>query len=108
MAKIIKEETVKIGQTSSKLTDEVTEVDIPKSEAIEKGLLKEEFTYIPDIPAQMIEEPVVTKAEIDLAADTLESEEIIFLRKILKIQEEGCFGRHLNQLIYERIKELKK
>lgn len=36
-----------------------------------------------------------------------ESDEILFLRRILRIQDEGGFGRHLNDLINDRIKELK-
>jgi len=35
-----------------------------------------------------------------------ETEEILFLRKILHIQHEGGFGRHLDVIINERIKEL--
>lgn len=55
---------------------------------------KENPIYIPDIPAQMIE-PVVN--------DNKETE-TEFLLRILQIQEDGGFGRHLNGIIYERIK----
>jgi len=37
-----KEETVQIGQTSAVLTEEVKLVEIPKSEAIERGFIKED------------------------------------------------------------------
>lgn len=54
--------------------------------------------YIPDIPAQMIVEEEKVEEE---------SDEILFLLRILDIQESGGFGRHLHQLINERIKVLR-
>lgn len=36
-----KEETVLVGQTSANLTEEATLVEMPKSEAVDKGLVKE-------------------------------------------------------------------
>jgi hypothetical protein len=35
-----------------------------------------------------------------------ESDEVFFLRRILYIQHSGGFGRHLDEIIYERIKSL--
>ena len=35
-----------------------------------------------------------------------ESEEVLFLRKLLQIQDEGCWGKHLHGIINERINEL--
>lgn len=88
--------------------------------------LETEPTFIPDIPAQMmdaetsetvvetyelsviipdehitIEETVVKEAEIK------ENDEILFLRSVLQKQHDGGFGRHLDEMIYNRIKELK-
>lgn len=71
-----------------------------KEEIIEEVVIKEEIEptpvfeqkgvtepiYIPDIPAQMVEEEK-------------ESDEILFLRRLLKIQDDGGFGRHLNGII---------
>ncbi len=37
-----------------------------------------------------------------------ESSEVLFLKRILHIQHEGGFGRHLDDIINERINELKK
>lgn len=66
--------------------------------------------FIPDIPAQLEDAVTATvNAEINIqVAEKPDTDEILFLRKILQIQEEGCFGRHLNTLINDRIKELKK
>ncbi|HRH55222.1 MAG TPA: hypothetical protein PLN38_17955, partial [Chitinophagales bacterium] len=47
--------------------------------------------YIPDIPAQIIDQPTDTKFET----------EVDFLIRILQIQEEGGFGRHLNKIIHD-------
>lgn len=86
----------------------------------------EQSIHIPDIPAQMmdeeksetivetykpsviipeehisIEETVVEETEIK------ESDEILFLRSVLQKQHDGGFGRHLDEMINNRIKELK-
>lgn len=53
--------------------------------------------YVPDIPAQAVE---VKKEKPD-------TDEILFLKRILQIQEEGGFGKHLHDIINERIKSLK-
>lgn len=60
----------------------------------------------PDIPAQMEEQLPI--AQVVYAIEEKESDEILFLRRILHIQHTGGFGRHLDDIIYERIKELKK
>lgn len=52
--------------------------------------------YIPDIPAQMI-----------VQEEKPESDEILFLRHILKRNHDGGFGHHLDDEILERIKYLK-
>lgn len=73
---------------------------------------KKEPISMPDIPEQLWDdknvletfEQIVCENEIQIS----ETDEILFLRKILDIQQSGCFGRHLDQLINERIKELKK
>lgn len=96
------EETVIVGAMSADLNSEGTEIEIPKSEAIEKGLIQEDIPkkYIPDAPAQMLtEEPLKLQSE-GIIAET----EVEFLLKILQIQEDGGFGRHLNKVIHERIK----
>jgi hypothetical protein len=53
--------------------------------------------YVPDIPAQSI-------SSIEEKPDT---DEILFLKRIMQIQEEGGFGKHLHDIINERIKSLK-
>ncbi len=60
----------------------------------------------PDIPAQMEEQLPI--AQVVYPIEEKESDEILFLRRILHIQHTGGFGRHLDDIIYERIKELKK
>lgn len=51
---------------------------------------------------------VVKKEELneDVIAVS-ETEEIVFLRKILQIQDEGGWGKHLHSVINERINQLK-
>jgi hypothetical protein len=39
--------------------------------------------------------------------EDVESDEVLFLRRILNIQYSGGFGRHLDDLLNERIKQLK-
>ena len=76
----------KVVATESINETEITASDVPQEAAP---------IYIPDTPMQ---EEVVEKPE---------SDEILFLRRILQIQNEGGFGRHLNGIINERIKSLK-
>lgn len=72
-------------------------VENNEHETVVEEPVKEEMPkfYIPDIPAQMLEEEVPE-----------ESDEIQFLRRILNIQNDGGFGRHLDRLILDRIKSL--
>lgn len=69
-------------------------VENTEPETVVEEPVKEEMPkiYIPDIPAQMVEPVAETEVE--------------FLYRILMIQEEGGFGRHLHPLIKERIKSL--
>ncbi len=68
----------------------IEEVEIPK-------------IYIPDVPAQMIEEK---KEDISVPEEPKGETEIEFLQRILFIQEDGGFGMHLHKLINNRIKSL--
>lgn len=55
------------------------------------------------------EEPIVVvvkKESPNQVLDT-ESDEIRFLRTVLRVQNEGGFGTHLNGLVNERIEKLK-
>jgi len=68
--------------------------------------------FIPEIPAQIIEKPVIVKAGEGKANDVFitekpDTDEVIFLKQILHIQEVGGFGRHLHEFIKDRIKSLK-
>lgn len=87
---------------------------IKKTEEQKEQVIESEqpkFTYVPDIPAQMIDDSVSATVEPSIISVSVveekECDEILFLRRILRIQEEGGFGRHLNDLINGRIKELK-
>jgi len=53
---------------------------------------EQEFISVPDIPAQMDVKP--------------ESDEILFLKKLLQIQDEGGWGKYLHGIINERIAEI--
>jgi hypothetical protein len=71
---------------------------------------EQEYVYIPDIPAQMDEvnpDNKSTTANAEIKMVVKKSDEVEFLERILNIQEQGGFGRHLHDLIYERIKSLK-
>ncbi len=73
-----------------------------------------------NIETLVIPEPVtetVTEVNEETVVDVLpsqeppkipDSEEVDFLKKILRIQNEGGFGTHLNKTILERIEQLKK
>ncbi len=108
----------------------------PETQAHKKAQEKfeTEFSHIPDIPAQMLPitersetaptttvtekstmEPTVTvterveipNVEVSVPISTPPKEtEIEFLTRLMKIQEEGGFGRHLDHIIVERIKSL--
>lgn len=74
-----------------------------------KAAKPKEDTFIPDVPAQMEEELqsvqiVEDKVEV---IEEVESSEILFLKKLLEIQHNGGWGRHLDGVINERINELK-
>lgn len=75
-------------------------------EPVQKGI--EEPVFVPEIPAQIKEEKEMPMAQIVHSIEQTESDEILLLRRILHIQHTGGFGRHLDEIIYERIKELKK
>lgn len=93
MAKAAKQKPVEPSLTEEQPTEEVLEQ--PKEQ-------EQEPLFVPDIPAQM-EEPKVQK----VTEEKPDTDEVLFLRRILQIQEEGGFGKHLHDLINERIKSLK-
>lgn len=83
---------------------------------------EEQNVFVPDIPAQMEEESVeltvenkeepqeevvVVEEKIEEVVEGKESEEVLFLKEILRKQHDGGFGKHLDYMINERIKFLK-
>jgi len=86
------EEEIISEQLIEQLPEEIKVVD-PVPDVMEQEGIKNPI-YVPDIPAQMVEVP---KKET----------EIEFLYRILQIQSDGGFGRHLDQLILQRIKSLR-
>jgi len=52
------------------------------------------------------EEPLEESIDSEIVI-TPESDEIVFLRKLMQIQEDGGWGRHLHSVINERINKLK-
>lgn len=95
MAKGKKEKVEEIQEEIIETTNEETIVEEKVEEVVESEIPK---IYIPDIPAQMIDSSIPEQPKGET--------EIDFLQRILSIQEEGGFGRHLNGIIYERIKSL--
>jgi len=90
---------------AKKVVTEVTELET------------EQPIHIPDIPAQMTDEQAETvKEETDFTQSVTEdvkveyiapeNDEVRFLKAILHKQHTGCFGRHLDDMINERIKTL--
>lgn len=94
MAKKVKqiEEEIKepIVEAPEETGEHIIEAEMPK-------------IFIPDIPAQIIE---TIKEDTSVPEQPIGETEIQFLERILRIQEEGGFGRHLNGIIYDRIKSL--
>lgn len=76
-----------------------------------KAAKTKEDTFVPDVPAQMEElqsvQIVEDKVEVVEVIEKAESSEILFLKKILEIQHNGGWGKHLDGVINERINELK-
>lgn len=81
---------------------ESTSLDVKEETTIESEKTsetkEEEPVYIPDIPAQIIAHsmPELPKGET----------EIEFLQRLLHIQHTGGWGKHLDEVINGRIKEL--
>ena len=87
--KVITEPQVaQMAQTPDSLAEIV---DIPK-------------IFVPDIPAQEEVKKVVKEEEVIVSNKPIT--EIEFLKYILHKQHTGGFGRHLDELINERIKSI--
>ena len=82
MAKVIKT----AGQTSQEIDSLVEEV-VTEPTVVEETKVQE----------------VVAEKEIPTIPDT---EEVAFLKRIYRIQNDGCFGTHLNSEILDRINQL--
>lgn len=64
-----------------------------------------EWVDVPDIPIIGIKKEEITNKIVgNIVEDT---DEILFLRSILDYQREGGWGRHLDEKINNRIKQLK-
>lgn len=99
-AKQEKQEVAKMAQVPIDSLAEIVEVENAETELDVKEPIPK--IYIPDIPAQIVtEEPL--KLQV---SEPKKETEIQFLYKILQIQENGGFGRHLDRLILDRIKSL--
>jgi len=95
-----------VAQTAQEPIDGLAEIVEHKEDEHpeQETVVEEEISkiYIPDIPAQIVtEEPL--KLQV---SEPKKETEIQFLYKILQIQENGGFGRHLDRLILDRIKSL--
>ena len=68
-----------------------------------------EDTFIPDVPAQMegeLQSIQIVEDKVEIFEE-VESDEILFLKRLLFIQNSGGWGKHLDGVINERINELK-
>lgn len=114
MAKAKKEKQVEEENIKASTGEEYAEPLGVEKNIVEDDVFKQKEidtpVYVPEIPIQIIEDNVTAtvSAGFSLQVKTEpETDEILFLRKILKIQSEGCFGRHLDKLINDKIKDLK-
>jgi hypothetical protein len=64
-----------------------------------------ESVVVPDVIEPIVEEPKEEK-KAAIKKEVTEKDEVLFLKRILHIQHSGGFGRHLDDIIYDRIKEL--
>lgn len=116
MAKIVKqkpEETTSIEPEVEQPSQESTIESIAEEVVpVKEETLPEEVVF--DVPVTEIlpEETISQGQTISQTVQASEvwgaspANEIEFLKKILQIQQEGCFGRHLDAMINERIKIL--
>lgn len=100
MAKAKKEKVVEEEIIEEKPTEKLPEkviFEAPLSNVMEQGRIVHPV-YVPDMPSQMDDSiPENPKGET----------EIEFLQRVLHKQHDGGFGRHLDEMINERIKELR-
>jgi len=90
-------EEIKV-ETAKPAVEHIVEVKNEQADSVEIPKI-----FIPDIPAQIIEEK---KEDISVPESPKGESEIEFLKRILFIQENGGFGMHLHPMIKERIKTL--
>ncbi len=74
--------------------------------------VKKTETELPAEPLENKEETITLEEVVETTVEaapviTTEETEVDFLEKILRIQNEGGFGLHLNGMITERIKKIK-
>jgi hypothetical protein len=74
-----------------------------------KKTTEETPVQIVDAPAEpaVIIETLESKPE-PKAIEVKDSDEVSFLKLLYRVQNDGGFGKHLNELIENRIKELQK
>lgn len=100
----LQSESIELINENTTIYGGVTELNNLDSEReIHDEILRIKPTYIPDIPAQMIE-PI--KEDLSVPEQPKGETEIEFLRRILHKQHEGGFGRQLDDMINDRIKSL--
>ena len=100
MAKVKKTITENITEEPPSVTlDEVQEITQEP---------EQKYISIPDIPAQMEETVEINEQSANQVYNEPkpDTDEVLFLKQILEIQEQGGFGKHLHDLIYDRIKSL--
>lgn len=85
----------KTSETLGQMPEEVVSESVPQ-ETLEVEVLQEEV--VEEVATPIVEELIET-SEPKLT-------ETEFLQKILFIQKDGGFGRHLDAMIAERIKEI--
>lgn len=86
------------------IVETIEETEI--SPETEQETIKEEPIFVPDIPAQVVEEVKVVEVE-PVVNSGIESE-TEFLIRLMNYQNNGGWGRHLNPMIKERIELINK
>lgn len=63
-----------------------------------------------ETPVQIIDVPEETEQVLETpeVKEIKDTDEVSFLKLLYRVQNDGGFGRHLNEMIENRIKELQK
>lgn len=93
-------------KTEEEITEPIVETieETEISTETKQETIKEEPIFVPDIPAQVVEEVKVVEPVVNSGIES----ETEFLIRLMNYQNNGGWGRHLNPMIKERIELINK